>query len=175
MGNRVLLVLAGLGLAGVGSWFALGGDEVAKWNDRTVALCSEFHAHAQEFAPTLKPWAAGDRMDVGSFKPIDDGFAVFSRKMRESAERVKAERPPDDPLCKQFHAAVVDFAELQVQQLVAWSGVVDLMRKYNQPSPGEIREVLSRIDLMGAETGVLLNRANQKQRVMAEKFKLKVR
>lgn len=174
MNPRVALGLVVLGVAGVGSWVGLSGEKVAAWNDRIVATCERFGSHGEEFARSIKPWASGARMDVSSFKVIDDAFETYSKRTREIAEQVRADRPPDDPLCRDFHASLVGFADFQVRSLDEFGKVVDLMRKYNQPSDDERREVADRLKVLVDEGNALIQRARTKQAEMAKKHRIRI-
>ena len=174
MANRVILVLVGLGIAAASSWFVLGSGEVVRWNDKIVPMAEQFTAHTREFASSIKPWSDGQRMDIGSFKVIDDALDVLGKKTKETAQQIRALAPPDDPLCKDFHASMVEFAEFQVATLADWGQIVDLMRKYNQPSQAERQEILDRLKPLIVKNDDLVKRLILKQDKMAKKFKIRM-
>jgi len=85
------LVLIGVGA--IVSYFTVGGADVAKWNDKVIALEERFGLDWKTFEPSINPWLEGKPLDVAA---MEAAFTVYSGAVGQTSGEMRRELPPDD-------------------------------------------------------------------------------
>ena len=168
---RGITILVFVGIGAVVSYFTVGGADVAKWNDKVITLEERFGQDWKVFEPNIGPWLEGKPMDV---EKMEAAFKVYSRDVGQTAGEMRRETPPDDPLCKEFHGLLIQYADLQEAQLVDLRKILDGMKAANPAREADLKKVEEAVDALGKKEAELQALINARQKVMAAKFKLKL-
>lgn len=164
--------LALIGIGAIVSYFTVGGADVAKWNDKVIAIEERFGQDWKVFEPSIAPWLEGKPLDVDK---MEAAFKVYSRDIGQASGEMRRELPPDDATCKEFHALLVQYADLQEAQLQDLRKILDGMKAANPGKDADLKKAVDAIDALGKKETEMQNAINGKQKVMAAKFKLKLR
>ncbi len=91
----VVLVLVVGGV--IASFFIVGGADVAKWNDKAIAVHMRFGMDWKEFEASIVPWLQGNAIEG---EKVEAAFKTYSRKIGQAAGEIRRALPPDDSHCK---------------------------------------------------------------------------
>ena len=153
------------------SIFTVSSDEVGNWNDKVIDIQLQFSTEWQVFEPSFTPWFDGKKIEDGK---IDGAFATYEKDIKQTAGELKRATPPDDETCKAFHAAIMDYADIQVTHLADYRKLVDAMKATNPGTEEEIDKVATAMEALADKESILFDVIGAKQNVMASEHGLRL-
>jgi len=168
--NIIILVIIVGGV--IASLFMVGGADVAKWNDKVIAIHKRYGMDWKGFEASIVPWLQGKALDA---EKAEAAYRTYTVKVGQTAAEIKRELPPKDKLCQEFHGLLVQYGDLQQSQLTDLRKLLDEMKAANPGSEADRTRVASAIDALGAKETALQNAVQAKQKEMAAKFKLQLK
>lgn len=168
--GAVWLVLIGVGAAV--SYFTVSGGDVVKWNDRVVAVYNKYGRAWQSFQLSIAPYLKQKEADPAN---MDASFAKYEKDVARASAELRAAAPPDDELCRQFHAELTRYAELQEAQLPEVKKILGTMKAANPPKEEDAARAAAAFNELGQKEVALQDAVQARQKAMAAKFKLKMK
>jgi hypothetical protein len=168
---RGITILVCVAIGAIVSIFTVSKGDVAKWNDKIVGMSPRFGAAWTMFEPNIRPWLDGKAFDP---EKTDAAFKGYEHSVGQTAAEIRRETPPDAPECKEFHQALVAFADLQEAQLGDLRKILAEMKASNPPKEADIQRVGDKLDALGKKEEEANAVIKGRQQIMASKFRLKL-
>jgi hypothetical protein len=172
MSKRGYVWLGVILIGGIASYFTVSGNEAVKWNDKAVEKYRRFGAAWTRLQPLVVTWLQGKAVDAAK---LDAAVAQYGKEINQAAGDLRRETPPDDELCKAFHAEMVKFADLEEAQVAEIAKLCGQMKATNPGGAEDIKKVTEALEALGKKEDAQQNLVQAKQKQMAAKFKLKMK
>jgi hypothetical protein len=172
MKNRAVVWAAILVIGGIASYFTVSKGDVASWNDKVVARYNKFAMAWMSFQPSFAPYLKGQKIDEAG---LEASFKKYEKDVARASDELRGFTPPDEEVCRQFHAEVVSYADLQIVQLAEVRKLVNTMKASNPGKPADISGVTEAFNELGVKESAKQDIIQARQKSMAQKFKLKIK
>jgi hypothetical protein len=164
-----VLIVIGL----IASYFTVSSGDAVKWNDKVVALHGRLRtAWAHHLQSPLGSWVEGKTIDAAQ---LDSAFKTYSKEIGQAAAELRRETPPDDELCKNMHAEMIKFADLEETMLQDLTKLIDEVKGSNPGNPDDIKRISGAFEELGKKEAAQEAVVGSKQAAMAAKFKIKLK
>lgn len=171
MKNRGLIWLGILVVGGIASYFTISSGDVVKWNDNVVGIYARYGRAWSSFELALKPYFEDKPVDAAG---LDRSFQKYEKDVHQASGEMRRATPPDDELCKSFHASLTQYADLQDAQLIEVKKLIEHVKAHNPGKPEDVEKVLKGFDDLGKKESSLQSVVEGAQQAMAKKFKIKM-
>lgn len=169
--NRNLLRIIAAVIIGAGflifSLFSGGSDSVLKFNDKIVDLISGLDNSFENYMTELDNYYYNTEVDVSYLENEVSNIKAVADKARTDIMEIDI---PDHDICRDFHAAAVDYVDNGMEFYNAFVILNQYIRTHNPGSNRDLRYTDDLLNPLYDESDIIFNNLVGIQEQMASQF-----